>query len=334
MNIGIPTENKILEGRVGLIPQACKDLVLAGHKVFVQAGAGLLSGYTDDDYRTVGVNIVSTAEEVYQQAIMIIKVKEPFGDEIDLLEDRHLLFCFLHLAANQKLMTRLQETGLTAIAFETIEKEGKLPVLAPMSDIAGRVAAQIGAHLLYQPQGGRGVLLGGLPASDKGNVVILGAGVAGYGAALMSASMGANVTVFDRQADKLEHVRKLGENVTAILSHEDEIRRVIQQADLLIGAVLIPGAVTPHIVTADMVKTMPKRSVIIDISVDQGGCVETIHPTSYDDPTYIVDGVMHFGVTNMPGAVPRTASQALSASLLPFALKLATSDWMGDNVLR
>jgi len=334
MNIGIPKENKVLEGRVGLIPQACTDLVSAGHQLYVQSDAGELSGYSNDDYRKSGVIIVDSAEILYQQADMIVKVKEPYGDEIDLLEERHLLFCFLHLAANQSLAKRLQASRLTAVAFETVESNGRLPLLAPMSDIAGRIAAQIGAHLLYQPQGGRGILLGGLPAAERGNVVIVGAGVAGFSATQMSANMGAQVVVFDRQREKLEHARTLGGNVTALYPYQDEIDQAIQQADLLIGAVLVPGAVTPRIVSRDMVKTMKKRSVIIDISVDQGGCVETIHPTDYETPTYLVDEVLHFGVTNMPGAVPRTASQVLSAAILPYVLKLASPDWMGDNELR
>lgn len=334
MNIGIPKENKTLEGRVGLIPQACRDLVRAGHQLYLQSGAGELSGYSNEAYLECGVSVLDSAEMLYQQASMIVKVKEPYGDEIDLLQEQHMLFCFLHLAANLDLAKRLQACGLTAVAFETVESHGRLPLLAPMSDIAGRIAAQSGAYLLYQPQGGRGILLGGLPAAERGKVVIIGAGMAGSSAARMAAGMGAQVLVFDHQREKLQHARTLGDNVTALYPYEDEISQAVKQADLLIGAVLIPGATTPRIVTHDMVKTMQKGSVIIDISVDQGGCVETIRPTSYAEPAYLLDDVLHYGVTNMPGAVPRTASQALSAAILPYVLRLASADWMGDNELR
>ncbi len=223
--------------------------------------------------------------------------------------------------------------GLTAVAFETVESNGKLPVLTPMSAVAGRVAAQVGAHLLYQPEGGRGILLGGLAAAERGHVVILGAGVAGSHAATMAAAMGAQVTVFDRVPDKLDMARSIGPNVTGLYPYQDAIEEALGDADLLVGAVLIHGARAPHLVSRDMVKNMKKRSVIIDISVDQGGCVETTRPTSYEQPTYIEEEVVHFGVTNMPGAVPRTASQALSAAVLPYAMQLANPDWRGHAEL-
>jgi alanine dehydrogenase len=330
MKIGIPKESKILEGRVGLVPQACADLVRGGHELILQQGAGLLSGYSDQQYQDLGVMIVASAADVYEQAELIIKVKEPCGDELQMLQSRHLLFCFLHLAANRELAVQLQAIGLTAIAFETVESHGSLPLLAPMSDIAGRVAAQVGAHLLHQPAGGRGILLGGLPAAERGHVVVIGAGVAGSNAAAMAAAMGAQVTVFDRKREKLQQARRIGDNVTGLYPYQDAIEETVQQADLLVGAVLIPGARTPQIVSRDMVKNMKKRSVIIDISVDQGGCVETIRPTDYQQPTYVDEEVIHFGVTNMPGAVPRSASQALSAAILPYALLLASANWRGQ----
>jgi alanine dehydrogenase len=333
MKIGIPKECKILEGRVGLIPQACADLLHGGHELILQQGAGLLSGYTDQQYQDLGVRIVASAAEVYDQADLIIKVKEPWGDDLSLLQSRHLLFCFLHLAANPELAAQLQAIGLTAIAFETVEAQGSLPLLAPMSDIAGRVATQVGAHLLHQPSGGRGILLGGLPAAGRGQVVIIGAGVAGSNAAQMAAAMGAQVTIFDRKREKLSLARDFGNNVTALYPYRDAIGEAVSRADLLIGAVLIPGARTPHIVSRAMVKNMKKRSVIIDISVDQGGCVETIRPTDYQQPTYLDEEVIHFGVTNMPGAVPRSASQALSAAILPYALLLASGNWRGQQDL-
>ncbi len=333
MKIGIPKENKILEGRVGLVPEACAELVRAGHDLLLEQGAGVLSGYTDQQYQQLGVSIVPTAADVYAQADMIIKVKEPWGEEVKLLQQRHLLFCFLHLAANPELATQLQDIGLTAVAFETVEAQGSLPLLAPMSDIAGRVAAQVGAHLLHQPSGGRGVLLGGLPAAERGHAVVIGAGVAGSNAAGMLAAIGARVTVFDRLREKLSQARELGNNVSALYPYHDAIEEAVCDADLLIGAVLIPGAKTPHIVSRAMVKNMKNRSVIIDISVDQGGCVETIRPTDYQDPTYLDEEVIHFGVSNMPGAVPRSASQALSAAILPYTLQLASGHWKGQQEL-
>jgi len=327
MKIGIPTETKVLEGRVGLTPDACAELVRAGHTVYLQQNAGCKSGYADNDYKRHGVQIVDAAEALYDKAELLIKVKEPYGDEISYLKEHHLLFCFLHLAANPALASQLKQIGLTVIAFETVVESNKLPILAPMSAVAGRVAAQVGAHLLYQPEGGRGVLLGGLAAAERGQVVILGAGVAGSHAAVMAAGMGAQITVFDRLPEKLESARAIGPNVTALYPYQSAIEAALQEADLLIGAVLIPGAKAPHIVSREMVKAMKERSVIIDISVDQGGCVETIHPTTYEQPTYVVEEVVHFGVTNMPGAVPRTATQALSAAILPYALQLTGKDW-------
>ena len=325
MQIGIPKEVKILEGRVALIPAAAAELVRHGHAVFVQSGAGLPSGYLDSDYEAVGIEVCSDAQALYAAAELIVKVKEPYGSDLDYLTKEHTVFSFLHLAANLELMTRLQEIGLTAIAFETVEEPGgALPLLAPMSDIAGRIAAQTGAFLLHRPQGGKGVLLGGLPSVERGNVVILGAGVAGGNAATVAAALGANVTVFDRNRDKLARMRQLGDNVTALFSFSDAIREAVLQADLVIGAVLVTGERAPMLVDADTVKNMQDGSVIIDISVDQGGCIETTHPTDYETPTFKWEGVVHYGVTNMPGAVPRSSSQALSAALVPYVLQLAS----------
>lgn len=333
MRIGIPREVKTLEGRVGLVPAAAAELVAQGHQLLVEQGAGVHSGYSDEEYRQAGATIVPDASSVYGDAGMIIKVKEPQPQELELLREDHLLFCYLHLAAEPALMQGLLDIGLTAVAFETVAEGQSLPLLAPMSDIAGKVAVQVGTHLLHQPQGGRGVLLGGLPAAERGHVVILGAGVAGGNAAALAAAMGAQVTVFDRNRDKLAAMRALGANVTALHPYGHDIDRAVKEADLLIGAVLLPGAKAPHLVSAEQVKQMQPGSAIIDISVDQGGCIETTRPTTYAEPTFIQDGVIHFGVTNMPGAVPRTASQALSAALIPYALKLAAGDWEGDPAL-
>lgn len=333
MRIGIPREVKTLEGRVGLVPAAVAELVRHGHQLLVEQGAGTLSGYSDEDYRQAGAAILPDANSVYGDAQMIIKVKEPQPQELAVLRPDHLLFCFLHLAAEQALMKALLEIGLTAVAFETVAEGRALPLLAPMSDIAGKVAIQVGTHLLHQPQGGRGLLLGGLPAAERGRVVILGAGVAGGNATALAAAVGAQVTVFDTNRDKLAAMRALGANVTALYPYSHDIDHAVKQADLLIGAVLLPGARAPHLVSADQVRQMLPGSVIIDISVDQGGCIETTRPTTYAEPTFVWGGVTHFGVTNMPGAVPRTASQALSAALIPYALKLAAEGWEDDPAL-
>lgn len=327
MRIGVPTEIKPQEGRVALIPAACADLCKHGHTVYLQHDAGRLSGYSNDDYRRVGVTIVADAKSLYSSAELIIKVKEPQPSELELLRADQLLFSFLHLAAEPRLLAALIELGITAVAFETVQDGTQLPLLAPMSDIAGRLATQIGATLLHLPQGGRGVLLGGLPAAERGNVVILGAGTAGGSAATMAQALGANVIVFDTKRDKLAAMRALGPNVTALHPYEQAIATAVKQADLLVGAVLIPGAKAPKLVTETMVRQMNPGSVIIDISVDQGGCIETIHPTTYEAPTYVWEGVIHFGVTNMPGAVPRSASQALSAALVPYILRLTQPNW-------
>lgn len=335
MQIGIPREIKTLEGRVALIPEAAGELVKHGHQVFVQSCAGELSGYYDDAYQRVGVDILPTAEAVYAQSELIVKVKEPQIEELALLKPEHLLFSYLHLAAAGDLMQSLLDIGLTAVAFETVETaNGRLPLLAPMSDIAGRIATQFGATLLHSPQGGKGLLLGGLPAAERGNVVVIGGGVVGGNAALMAAGMGANVTVFDRNRDKLERLRALGDNITGLYPYAHSLEKAVSEADLLIGAVLVTGQKAPHVVSADMVKTMQPGSVIIDVSVDQGGCIETTKPTTYENPTYVWENVVHFGVTNMPGAVPRSASQALSAALIRYILRLISPNWQKDSELQ
>ena len=326
MRIGIPREIKPLEGRVGLIPAAAAELVKQGHDLFMESGAGRLSGYSDEQYTALGVELRPDAASLYGAAEMIIKVKEPIEPEIGLLRKDHLLFSYLHLAAEPELTQKLLDIGLTGVAFETVEENRQLPLLAPMSDIAGRLATQIGTTLLQQPNGGKGVLLGGLPAAPRGRVVILGGGVAGGGAAILAAAMGAEVVVFDKDRAKLEQMRALGSNVTGLYAYSDQIAEEVARADLLVGAVLIPGAKAPHLVSAEMVKSMEKGSVVIDIAVDQGGCIETTRPTNYQAPTFEWEGVVHFGVTNMPGAVPRSASQALSAALIPYAIKLANGE--------
>ena len=334
MRIGIPKEIKTLEGRVGLVPAACAGLVQAGHEVFVETTAGEASGFPDTDFIKGGVKILPDADALYQQAEMIVKVKEPVGPELDRLQSHHLLFSYLHLAAEEKLAQKLKQIGLTAVAFETVEENGRLPLLAPMSDIAGRLSVQIGTTLLQRPQGGKGLLLGGLPAADRGHVVIIGGGVAGTNAAVMAAGMGAQVTVFDLSRDRLEALRGLGPNVTALYPYPAAIEQAVIHADLLVGAILRVGEKAAHIVTRELVSKMQKGSVVVDISVDQGGCIETTRPTTYADPTYVEEGVVHFAVTNMPGAVPRSASQALSASLINYVHQLTQSDWQKKPVLK
>ena len=330
MRIGIPKEIKPLEGRVALVPDAAAEVVRYGHTVFIQAGAGQASGYSDADYERAGVGVVPDAVTVYTQAQLLLKVKEPIAPEFDLLRRDHVLFSFLHLAAEPVLAMTLKERGLTAIAFETVEEAGRLPLLAPMSDIAGRIAVQVGTTLLHSPQGGRGLLLGGMPAAARGRVVILGAGEAGGNAAAVAAALGAEVLVFDRSRAALVRMHALGPNVTALTPYQATLAEALRTTDLLIGAVLVPGALAPRLVTRDMIRGMRPGSVVVDISVDQGGCIETTRPTDYTRPTYVEEGVTHFAVTNMPGAVPRTASQALSAALLPFVLRLAQDDWASD----
>lgn len=334
MKVGIPKEIKPREGRVGLIPAAVADMVHAGHSVSVEQGAGVLSGYTDADYQQAGATIVATAAEVYGQAELIVKVKEPVAGDLALLEARHTLFCYLHLAPNPDLTQRLLDIGLRAIAFETVSEGNGLPLLAPMSEIAGRVAVDAGSHYLHQSMGGRGLLLGGVPGTDRGRVVVLGAGVAGYAAAASAAALGAQVDVFDRLPAALQRVAALGPNVTAHYAYRTAIADAVAQADLLIGAVLIPGARAPRLITRAMIETMPQGSVVVDISIDQGGCVETMRPTNYDNPIYEEAGVWHMGVTNLPGAVPRTSSQALSGAVLPYALRLADAGRSLDAALQ
>ncbi len=333
MKIGIPKEIKPLEGRVGLVPEACGELVKAGHRVLLESGAGLLSGYPDERYRQLGVETVSDAQTVYAEADLVIKVKEPYGPEPEMLREGQLLFCYLHLAADERLTSRLLDSGVIGIAFETLSDGGGLPLLAPMSDIAGRLAVQIGTTLLHRPEGGKGLLLGGLPGAERGHVVIIGGGQAGGNAARLAAAMGARVTVFDRQRERMLEMRALGDNVTALYPYAHSIEAAVASADLLIGAVLVPGSRAPHVVSHAEVESMAPGSVVVDISVDQGGCIETTRPTTYEDPTYRVADVTHFAVTNMPGAVPRSASQALSAALIPYLKPLTGADWREDQRL-
>jgi alanine dehydrogenase len=333
MRIAIPTEIKAQEGRVGLVPAACGELVRHGHEVLVQSGAGARSGYGDGAYEQAGARVLPDAASVYGEGQLIVKVKEPLDGDLALLRADHTLFCYLHLAANRALAERLRELGLTAVAFETVREGDSLPLLAPMSEIAGRLGVQVGTHLLHQPQGGKGLMLGGLPSTSRGHVVVLGAGVAGGAAVEAAAALGARVTVFDISRERMAAMRRLGGHVTALYAYQQAIAETLADADLLIGAVLLPGRRAPHLVTRAMLKGMAPGGVVVDISVDQGGCIETTRATTYEDPVYVEEGLSHFCVTNMPGAVPRTASQALSASLIAHVLRLAGPDWEDSEAL-
>jgi alanine dehydrogenase len=334
MRIGIPRETKTLEGRVALVPAAAADLVRRGHEVWVESQAGVKSGFSDEHYSALGVNIAADAATLYVKGELIVKVKEPIAGDLKHLRKDHLLFCYLHLAAEPELTARLLDIGLTGVAFETVELgNGDLPLLAPMSIVAGRIGVQVGTHLLHAPMGGKGKLLGGLPSTERGKVVVFGAGAAGGNSAELAASGGSNVVVFEKRQDRLAQMMALGANVTALFPYEDVVARELATADLVIGAVLVTGAKAPHVVTRDMVASMQKGSVLVDISVDQGGCFETTRPTTWAEPTYDVDGVTHFAVTNMPGAVPQTSSQAICAAILPWVQKLASGEWRDNEAL-
>ena len=332
MRIGVPKETKTLEGRVALVPAAAGDLVKRGHEVWIEKDAGIKSGFNDAHYSKLGVNIAPDAAALYDKGELIVKVKEPIEGDLALLRKDHLLFCYLHLAPLPALTRRLLDIGLTGIAFETVElPNGDLPLLAPMSIIAGKIAVQVGTHLLHQPMGGKGKLLGGLPSTERGKVVVFGAGAAGGHSAALAAAGGANVVVFEKRQDRMDEMMRLGNNVTALYPYDEVVAREVASADLVVGAVLVTGAVAPHVLTRDMIRSMEDGSVVVDISIDQGGCFETSRPTTWKEPTYIEEGVIHFAVTNMPGAVPQTSSQAICAAILPWVNKLASGNTPGNN---
>ncbi len=326
MLIGVPKETKDQEFRVGLSPSSVRVLTENGHQVFVETGAGAGAGFPDEDYILAGGQIVPTAAKAWNQEL-VVKVKEPLPPEYQFLQKGQLLFTYLHLAADRKQTEALMASGVSAIAYETVELPDKrLPLLVPMSIIAGRLAVQIGARFLERQQGGRGVLLGGVPGVKPGTVVILGGGVVGTEAARMAVGMGARVQILDISVDRLAYLETLfGSRVELLYSESLQIETVIPQADLLVGAVLVPGRRAPTLVPRSFVQKMHPGSVIIDVAVDQGGCVETLHTTSHSNPTYVDEGVVHYGVPNMPGAVPWTATQALNNSTLPYVVKLAAN---------
>ncbi|GHA73131.1 alanine dehydrogenase [Cognatilysobacter bugurensis] len=334
MRIGVPKETKTLEGRVALVPEAAGDLVSRGHEVWLEKDAGIKSGFKDEAYTRLGVKIAPDAVALYEKGELIVKVKEPIAGDLQHLRKDHLLFCYLHLAAEPALTRQLLDIGLTGVAFETVElPNGDLPLLAPMSVIAGKIAVQVGTTLLHMPQSGKGKLLGGLPSTQRGKVVVFGAGKAGGASAALAAAGGANVTVFEMRQDRMDEMMALGPNVTTLYPYRDVVAREVASADLVIGAVLVTGAKAPHVLTRDMLQGMEDGSVVVDISIDQGGCFETSRPTTWKEPTYVEEGVTHFCVTNMPGSVPQTSSQAICAAILPWVNKLASGQWRDNEPL-
>jgi alanine dehydrogenase len=329
MRIGVPKETKVLEHRVGLTPGSARELCAHGHELIVEASAGQGIGMDDEAYRNAGASIVATAAEVFGHAELIVKVKEPQAAERKMLRPGQLLFTYLHLAPDAEQARELIASGAVCIAYETVtSSSGGLPLLAPMSEVAGRMAIQAGAYFLEKAHGGLGVLLGGVPGVDPAKVVILGGGVVGSHACHIALGMGADVWVLDRSTEVLRALwRQFGRPLNTVFSTHDAIEHHVTTADLVVGGVLIPGAFAPKLVSAALVKKMKKGSVIVDVAIDQGGCFETSHPTTHADPTYVVDGVIHYCVANMPGGVPRTSTFALNNATLPFVLALADKGW-------
>lgn len=329
MIIGVPKEIKQSENRVALTPAGALEFVKRGHTVYVQATAGVGSGFSDDEYVQAGAKILPTIEDVYQIAEMIIKVKEPIEKEYSLVKPNQLLFTYFHFASYEPLTNAMIKSNAICLAYETVESPDRsLPLLIPMSEVAGRMAIQQGAKYLEKPQKGRGVLLGGVPGVPPAKVLVLGGGVVGTQAAKMAAGLGAIVTILDVSLKRLRYLNDvMPANVITTYSNEYTIRRLIQTHDLIVGAVLIPGAKAPSLITRDMLKEMRPGTVIVDVAVDQGGCIETCRPTTHDDPTFIIDDVVHYCVANMPGAVPYTSTVALTNATLPYALQLAEKGW-------
>jgi alanine dehydrogenase len=325
MLVGVPKEVKDHEFRVSVTPAGAREYRNHGHQVLVQRGAGIGSGFSDREYEASGAELVDGPDAVFARAEMIVKVKEPVPAEYDLLRPGQILFTYLHLAADEPLTRALIDHDVKAVAYETVQLEnGTLPLLTPMSEVAGRMAVQVGAHYLEKAHGGSGTLLGGIPGVPGAQVVVIGGGVVGTNAAEIALGMGANVTIVDRSLDRLRHLdATLHGRVNTLASNMDNVAAVVAQADLVIGAVLLPGAKAPKIVTEPMIASMRDGSVVVDVAIDQGGCIATARPTTHSDPTYVIDGVVHYCVTNMPGAVPRTSTIGLSNATLPYGLLLA-----------
>ncbi len=325
MLIGVPKEIKVREYRVGMVPSSVRELTHHGHEVLVEKSAGEGVGASDDDYIKAGAKIAETADEIFAKADMIVKVKEPQPEECKKLREGQILFTYLHLAPDPEQTKLLKESGCIAIAYETVtDRNGGLPLLAPMSEVAGRMSIQAGAHSLEKSMGGRGVLLGGVPGVEPANVVIIGGGVVGTNAAKIAVGMGANVVILDKSLPKLRELDNIfGARITTVCANKDAIERHVSKADLTIGAVLVPGDSAPKLITKDLLTKMRKGSVIVDVAIDQGGCTETSRPTTHDNPTFEEEGVIHYCVANMPGAVARTSAFALNNATLPFIVKLA-----------
>lgn len=328
MIIGVPKEIKNNENRVALTPAGAMELAKHGHTIYVQHTAGNGSGFTDEEYIAAGAKILPTIEDVYAIAEMIYKVKEPIASEYKLIKKDQLVFTYFHFACEEELTTAMIESGSVCLAYETVVANNSLPLLVPMSEVAGRMSAQEGARFLERPQGGKGILMGGIPGVKPAKVLVLGAGIVGYNAAITAAGMGADVTIADICLPRLRQLdATLPKNVRTIFSSKYNIEKELPTVDLVIGAVLIPGDKAPHLITKDMLKLMKKGTVMVDVAIDQGGCFETSHPTTHTDPIFEVDGIVHYCVANIPGAVPYTSTLGLTNATLPYAIKLANNGW-------
>src|SRR5690606_22305008 len=329
MVIGVPKEIKNNENRVALTPAGTKELTKRGHVVYIQSGAGAGSGFSDEEYRGAGAEMLDTAQDIFSRAEMIMKVKEPVGDEYKLIRKDQLVFTYFHFASYEPLTKAMIDSGAVCLAYETVERtDGSLPLLIPMSEVAGRMAIQEGAKYLEKPLKGRGVLLGGVPGVKPSKVLILGGGIVGTNAAKIAAGMGADVIVVDVNLQRLRYLDDvMPKNVRTMMSNEYGIRELVRECDLIVGAVLIPGAKAPRLITRDMLKLMRPGTVLVDVAVDQGGCIETCTPTTHENPTFILDDVVHYCVANMPGAVPYTSTLALTNATLPYAVRLANYGW-------
>ena len=329
MKIGIPKEIKNNEFRVGITPEGAKKIVLQKHTVLVENNAGLGSGFTNNDYLNIGAEIISSPEEIYASADMIIKVKEPLQSEYELIREGQIIYTFFHFASSNSLTKAMIDCKAVCLAYETItDDHGGLPLLTPMSEVAGRLASQQGAKFLESPQGGLGVLMGGVSGVSPADVMILGGGVVGTQAALVAAGMGADVTIYDINPNQIEELQAImPKNVTTCLSSSDAIEKHLSKAHLVIGAVLVPGAKAPKLINRKQLRVMQKGAVLVDVAVDQGGCFETTHTTTHENPTYVVDDILHYAVANMPGAVPQTSTKALTNATIDYAIELANLGW-------
>ncbi len=328
MKIGVPKEIKNNENRIALTPSGAQTLVKNGHTVFIENNGGLNSGFTNEQYINAGAQIIETAKEIFDTADMIMKVKEPIAQEYDLIRPDQLVFTYFHFASDETLTRAMMKTGAVCLAYETVELNNTLPLLIPMSEVAGRMSVQEGAKYLEKPKGGKGILLGGVPGVKPANVLVLGGGIVGTQAAFMAAGLGAHVTIMDISLPRLRYLSEImPANVDTMMSSQYNIADMLPLTDLVIGAILIPGAKAPHLITREMLKTMQPGSVLVDVAIDQGGCFETSKPTTHAAPVYQVDGILHYCVANIPGAVPFTSTLALTNATLPYAVKLANLGW-------